>query len=101
MARTKARYPTTPTFYKRGNNWHYRFSFLGKQYRGSTHCTKKGKAQIMVDRIRKDISRGINQQDYTKITVESIIDKAMQHYENMKAASIATLRSRAKYLKRF
>ncbi len=33
MGRTKARYPTTPTLYKRGGNiWHYRFSFLGKQY---------------------------------------------------------------------
>ena len=33
MDRSKARYPTTPTLYKRGGNiWHYRFSFLGKQY---------------------------------------------------------------------
>ena len=49
MARTKARYPTIPTLYKRGGNiWHYRFSFLGNQYTGSTHCNKKGKAQIEV-----------------------------------------------------
>ena len=46
MSRTKARYPTTPTLEKRGENWHYSFSFLGKRYRGSTYCNKKGKAQI-------------------------------------------------------
>ncbi len=101
MARTKARYPTTPALYKRGDVWHYRFSFLGKQYRGSTHCTKKGKAQVEVDRIRKDVSRFMHQPDPTKTTIETIIDIAMQHYDDMSAASIATLRSRSKNLKRY
>ena len=101
MARTKARHPTTPTLFKRGEIWHYRFSFLGKQYRGSTQCNKKGKAQIEVDRIRDDVSKFIHQPDPTKTTIETIIDIAMQHYENNNVQSIRTLKSRAKNLKRF
>ena len=101
MARIKSTYPTAATLKKRGEIWHYSFSFLGKQKRGSTHCDKKGKAQVMVDRIRKDISRGIDPTKYANVTIESIIDIAMQHYESINAASMATLRSRAKNLKRF
>jgi len=101
MARTKARYPTTPTLYKRGNLWHYRFSFLGKQYRGSTQCSLKGKAQVEVDRIRDDVGKFMHQPDPTKTTIEKIINIALQHYENNNAVSIRTIKSRVKNLKRY
>lgn len=101
MARTKAKYPTTPRLYQRGKVWHYSFSFLGKQYRGSTHCTLKGKAQVEVDKIRDEVSKFMHQPDPTKTTIETIIDIAVQHYENNNAVSINVIKSRVKNLKKY
>ena len=43
----------------------------------------------MVERIRKEVSRFMDQQDPSKINIESIIDIAMQHYEDNKSVSKA------------
>lgn len=62
------------SLHRRGDTWHYDFWFAGERFRGTTRCRKKGDAQKVVDKLRRDLALGASDaaQDQTlkEVSVE-------------------------------
>lgn len=68
--------------YKRNKRWHYRFSFHGKEYRGSTYTETKELANLYAQKIYKELYITKNHIKHPNIILEDFIKYHLNSQEN-------------------